>query len=98
MLGKICFFKKIFILANNSIDVVLEMFSFSFFDMNIWFVDREIIWRKYTAIKALPTTKRVKLINENEFAAAELNVDSETFIIDLAVLDIRDTNMAVHSS
>lgn len=35
----------------------------------------------YTIIEALPTTKRVELIEKKEFVTTTLNSDDETFII-----------------
>ena len=40
----------------------------------------------------------MKLINKKEFAAAALDADSETFVVHVAVLDIKGTNMAVYPS
>lgn len=42
-------------------------------DAYIWFVEREFVWRSYTAAEALPITQRVKLIDRKEFAAAVLD-------------------------
>ena len=51
---------------------------------NVRFAERELTWRSYTAAKALPTTRRVELIDKKEFATAALNKDDETFIVHIA--------------
>ena len=79
-------------------EVVLGMPCLSFSDVNIWFVERKITWRRYTTAVALPMTQRVKLINKKEFAAAVLDADNKTFVVHIAALDIKGTNMAVHPS
>ena len=38
------------------------------------------------AVEALPTTKRVEIINKREFAAAALNADNKTFGVHIAAL------------
>ena len=53
---------------------------------DIRFVERELVWRTYTAAEALPTTMRVEVINKNEFAAAALSVDNETFMMHVVAL------------
>lgn len=74
------------------------MFFFSFFNTNIWFVEKKITWRRYIAVKILSAIKRVKLINKKEFAIVTLDVDSKTFIIHIVALDIRDITMAIYPS
>lgn len=80
-LGKIQFFKKPFLLVDISMEVVLEMPFLCLSDSNIRFVKRKIIWRRYTAVEALPTTQRIKFINKKKFAAAVLDANNEIFII-----------------
>ena len=43
---------------------------------NIRFAEKELTWRSYTAAEALPTTKRVELIDKKEFAKAALDRES----------------------
>ena len=49
-------------------------------------MEREFVWRTYIAIEALPTTKKVEIIDKNEFVAAALNEDEEIFIMNVAAL------------
>ena len=46
------------------------------------------MWRFYTTAKALPTTKRVELINKKEFSKAEFDKKSKTFVIHVASLNL----------
>ena len=75
------FFQEIFLLVNISIEVVLDMLFLTFSNTDVRFVEKELIWRSYTTTEALPTTKRVELINKNEFAKVVLDENSETFVV-----------------
>ena len=57
-----------------------------------------LIWRCYITAKALPTTKRVELINEKKFAKAALDKESETFIVYVAALEapLRSVKMMIY--
>ena len=85
-LRKIWFFQKTFLLANIGLEVVLRMFFLIFSKADIWFKELKFVWRIYTATKALPTTRRVKIINKRGFVAAVLNVDNKTFVVYIASL------------
>lgn len=45
-------------------EIVLVIFFLSLFKINIQFVEREIILKKYITKDALHTTQKVKLINK----------------------------------
>ena len=64
---------------------------------NIWFVERKLVWRTYTAAEALSITRRVEIIDKREFAAAALNADNETFVVHVVAL-AEPTTMPIHSS
>ena len=55
---------------------------------DVQFVEKELTWRSYTTAEALPTTKRVELIDKKEFAKAALDENSETFVVHVASLDL----------
>ena len=59
----------------------------TFSNADIQFVEKELTWRFYAAAKALPTTKRVELIDIRKFAKAALDEESETFLIYVAALE-----------
>lgn len=63
-LKKIWFFKKTFLLANISIKIVLKKLFVTFSNVNIWFVEKKLIWRSYTTIEVFLTTKKVGLIDK----------------------------------
>lgn len=49
-------------------------------------VERELIWKFYTSAKALPTTKRVEIINGKKFTITTLDQTKTSFIIYMAYL------------
>ena len=55
-LGRVRFFQETFLLANISLEVVLEIFFFTLSSADIRFVERKIVYKTYTATKALTTT------------------------------------------
>ena len=59
-------------------------------------MEKELTWKSWTTAKALPTTKRVKLINKKEFAKAALDKNFETFVVYVASLS--STPLNVHPS
>ena len=75
------FFKKTFLMANISPDVILEIDFLTLSDADIDFLGRELQKRTYTTKKALPATRCVELVGKKEFAAAALDLKSETFIV-----------------
>ena len=56
-LGRARFFQETFLLANISTEVVLGISFLILSNANIQFVEKELTWRSYTTVKALPTTK-----------------------------------------
>lgn len=55
----------------------------------------KLIWRSYTAAKALSTTNWVELIDKKEFARVILNENSEIFVMYIAALEV-STAMFIH--
>lgn len=53
--------------------VVLEILFLFFSSADFYFGTEELTWRSYTVVKALSSTKRVELINKQEFAKIVLN-------------------------
>ena len=87
-LGRTRFFQETFLLADISAEVVLGMPFLTLSNANVQFVEKELTWRSYTTAEALPTTKRVELINKKEFAKAALDEKSKTFIVYMASLNL----------
>ena len=96
-LGKIQFFYMNFLLANISLEIVLEMPFLTFSKANIRFAEQKLVWRTYTATEALSTTRRVEIIDKKEFAAMALNTDNETFMMHVTALAWSKT-MPIHPS
>ncbi len=90
-LGKVWFFKETFLLADNSIEVVLGMFFLAFSNINFHFGAEKLTWRSYTTVEALPTTSRVELIDKKEFAKAAIDENSETFVVYMLALDVAES-------
>lgn len=66
--GQDQFFKKIFILADVSVKMIIGILFLFFSNANLQFSKVErLIWRNYTTTKALSTTKKVELIEQREF-------------------------------
>ena len=87
-LGRIQFFQETFLLANISTGLVLGMPSLILSNPDVQFVEKKLTWRTYTTTKALPTTKRVELIDKKEFAKTALDENSETFVVYVASLNL----------
>ena len=96
-LGRVWFFQKTFLLANIDLEVVLEMLFLTLNKADIRFAEQELVWRTYMAAEALPTTRRVEIIDKREFAAAALNIDDETFVVHVAAL-VEPTTMPIYPS
>ena len=87
-LGRARFFQETLLLANISAEVVLGMPFLTFSNANVQFVEKELTWRSYTIAEALPSTKRVELIDKKEFAKAVLDENSKTFVIHVTSLSL----------
>ena len=87
-LGRTRFFQETFLLADISAEVVLGMPFLTLSNADVQFVEKELTWRSYTTAEALPTTKRVELINKKEFAKTALDEKSETFIAHVASFNL----------
>ena len=85
-LKRVRFFQKTFLLANISLEIVLEMFFHTLSRANIWFAKQKFVWRTYTVRKTLLTTKMIKIINKSEFATAALNKDNKIFVMHVSAL------------
>ena len=84
--GSARFFQKTFLLADLNIKVVLGMPFLTFSNVDIKFAQKELIWRFYIAAKALLTTKRVEIIDREEFAKAALDKHIKAFMVHVTFL------------
>ena len=95
-LGKIRFFEETFLLADTSMDVVLGMLFLSLSNADVQFDTGNLTWRTYSTAEALPTTRRVELIDKYKFARAALDKNSEIFVVHVAALETLE--LAIHPS
>ena len=84
--NQVRFFEETFLVANVSPEVVLGMPFLTLSGADVDFSGRELCWKTYTTKEALPTTRRVELVGKKEFAAAALDLESETFVVHVASL------------
>ena len=84
--NRVRFFEETFLVANVSPEVVLGMPFLTLSGADVDFSGRELRWKTYTVEEALPTTRRVELVGKKEFAAAALDLESETFVVHVASL------------
>ena len=91
-LGRTRYFQETFLLADISMEVVLGMPFLTLSNADIQFAEKELTWRSYTAAEALPTTKRVEIIDKKEFARAALDEHVEAFVVHVTSL----STMAIH--
>ena len=54
-------------------------------------MERELVWRTYTAAETLLMTRRVEIIDKKEFAVAALNADDQAFVVHVPALAQRMT-------
>ena len=83
------FFQETFLMPDIAIEIVLEILFLAFSKVEINFAEWELIRRTYSLDEALPTTKRVQIINCRKFAAAALALDKEAFVMHVAYLEAK---------
>ena len=93
--GRLRFFQETFLVANTRFKVILGMPFLKISNANVAFGERTLTWKSYTTNKALPTTKRVRLVDLKEFVIAALDAGSETFVVHVAIRERE--KMPVHS-
>ncbi len=89
------FFEETFFLADISMKVVLGMPFLSLNNVEIEFAELEKPnWKLYTAAEVLPTTSRVELIDQREFAKAVIDENSEIFVVHMSAINA--TELSIH--
>lgn len=68
-------------------NVILEMFFFSFSNISIQFDIKSFNYKTYIITKTLPIARLIKLIDKYKFAKTALDKNSETFIIYIVALE-----------
>ena len=84
--NQVQFFEETFLVANISMEVVLEMFFLTLNSADVDFSGQELRWKIYTTKKALPTTRRIELVGKERFAAIALDPEYETYVVHVASL------------
>ena len=90
-LGRSRFFQKTFLLTDISIKVVLAMPFLIFSNANIQFAEKEPTCKTYTTKEAFPTTRQVKIIDQNEFTKAALDENVKAFVVHVSFLGSKMT-------
>ena len=88
-LSRIQYFQKTFLLADISVKVVLRMPFLTLSNVNIQFAEKKLTWRSYITTEALPTTKRVEIIDKKEFAGVALDENVEAFVVHVTSLSLK---------
>ena len=94
-LGRARFFQETFLLADTTMEVVLGMPFLTLSNADIQFAEKELTWRTYTTEDALPTTRRVELIDKKEFAKAALDENIKAFVVHVSSLSL-GSKMTIH--
>ena len=83
--GRPRFFQEIFLVADTKFEVVLRMPFLKISNAVVAFGEGTLMWKSYITNKALPTTEQVQLVDLKEFVIAALDVNSETFVVHVAI-------------
>ena len=74
-------------------EVVLGMPFLTLSNADVQFAEKKLTWRTYTTEEALPTTRRVEIIDRKEFAKAALDENVEAFVVHVSSLG---SKMTIH--
>ena len=88
------FFQEIFLVADTQFEVVLGIPFLKISNADVSFGENTLTWKTYTTNKAVPTTKRVQIINKKDFVIAALDANNETFVMHMAFREREE--MPVH--
>ena len=93
--GRPRFFQETFLVADTKFKVVLGMLFLKISNADVAFGKETLTWKSYTTNEALPTTKRVQLVDPKEFVIAALDAESKTFVVHVAIREREE--IPVHS-
>ena len=77
-------------------EVVLRIPFIALRNADIQFDIKSLTSESYSAAEALPTARRVELINKHEFAQTTLDERSKTFVVHVVAMEALD--LAIHPS
>ena len=78
---RVKFFKKTFLVANVSLEIVFRMPFFTISGANVDFLGHKLRWKTYTTKEALLTTRHIELVDKKEFAAIALDPKHEIYVV-----------------
>ena len=76
--NRVRFFEETFLVTIVSLKVVLEILFLTLSGADIDFLNWKLWWRTYTTKKALPTIRRIKLVDKKEFVAVVIDSEHES--------------------
>ena len=79
------FFQETFLVTDTKFEVILGMPFLKISNTDVSFGEETLTWRTYITNKVLPITKQVQIVDPKEFVIAALDVDSETFVVHVAI-------------
>ena len=82
-------------MADTKFEVILGMPFLKISNADVSFGEGTLTWKTYTTNEALPTTEQVQIVDPKEFVIAALDVNSETFVVHVAIREREE--MPVHS-
>ena len=88
--GRSRFFQETFLVADIEFEVVLGMLFLKISNANVAFDKETLTWKSYTTNKALPTNKRVQLVDPKQFVIAALDMDSKTFVVYVVIREYEE--------
>ena len=89
------FFDETFLVADTKFEVILGMPFLNISNADVSFGEGIFTWRTYITNEALPIIEQVEIVDPKEFVIAVLDVDSETFVVYVAIRE--QEKMPVHS-
>lgn len=91
------FFQQTFLLADISLELVLEMLFLTLTKADMWLSEQKLTWNSYTIAEALPTIKRVEFIDKKKSSKAALDQEWETFVVYVAALEAPLAEVLIYS-
>ena len=89
------FFQEIFLVANTKFEVMLGMLFLKINNTDVLFSEETLTWRTYTTNDVLLITEQVQIVDLKEFVIATLDIDSETFMVYMAIWE--QERILIHS-
>ena len=72
-------------MADIKFEMILRMPFLKISNADVSFDEGTLLWKSYTTNKALPTIEQVQIVDPKEFVITALDVDSETFVVYVAI-------------